>query len=513
MTETPPRKPILEACRVSKRYSGVQALSDVSLAIHPGEVLAVVGENGAGKSTLMKILAGVIQPTSGQLLLSGQHVTFRDVQQAMDSRVALIHQELNLALNLDVGANISLGREPRQFGFLNRRSIAKRAEQYLGQLGMKVSPHARLSSLTIAQQQLVEIAKALSTDAQVVIMDEPTSSLSQQEADQLYDVIRQLRSQGRAVVYISHRLHEVTELADRVVVLRDGQFAGELEGSEIQRDQMVRMMVGRDVSQFYHRTPHPIGEVALEVRDLQVTKSSNNTISLSLHSGEIVGLAGLMGAGRTELLSTLFGITPPAGGKVRIAGRPVSLRSPVDAIKAGVALAPEDRRQSGLLLTSSVRRNLSLAVLRQSLRRYGFVHRRGEHHLCEQYTHQLGIKAASGGTIVRTLSGGNQQKVVLGKWLATQPRVLLLDEPTRGIDVGSKAEIYELMHELAAEGVAILFASSEMEEILGLADRVLVMHDGQISGELPRKGLSEESIMQYAVGGAPQHSPIEAASG
>lgn len=492
--------PILAARSVGKRFGGVHALRDVSIEIRAGEVLAVVGENGAGKSTLMKILAGVLPPSTGSMQLDGKPVALRNVQQALDCGIALIHQELNLAPNLDVAANISLGREPRRLGFLLHRSIAERAQRYLQQLGAEISPHARLGTLSIAQQQLVEIAGSLSINARVLIMDEPTSSLSQQEADRLYEVIRQLRSTGVAIVYISHRLHEVTQLADRVVVLRDGRAVGELAGDQIQRDRMVRMMVGRDVSQFYQRTPHPKGELALEVADLRTAAFPNQPLSFQLHAGEIVGLAGLMGAGRTELLTTLFGITPPVAGTIRVAGKTVKLRSSADAIANGLALAPEDRRETGLLLSSSVRRNLSLAELGRGLQRFGLIDRRGEQGLTANYSQQLAIKASDGETVVRKLSGGNQQKVVLGKWLATGPRVLLLDEPTRGIDVGSKAEIYELMHKLASQGVAILFASSEMEEIMGLSDRVLVMHGGEIRGKISRDDLSEEAIMHLAVG-------------
>ncbi len=509
MVATSAPNSILEARNVSQRFGGVQALSNVSLSVRPGEVLAVVGENGAGKSTLMKILAGVIRPSAGSLVLDGQPVVFSNVQRALAAGVALIHQELNLATNLNVGDNIFLGREPNRFGWIRRRIVDDEARKYLGQLGLDVSPWARVSSLPIGQQQLVEIAKALSIEARVLIMDEPTSSLSQTEADRLYSAIRQLREQGVAVVYISHRLNEVVDLADRVVVLRDGKHVGELTGGDIDRDTIVRMMVGRDISQFYHRTPHAAGKAVLEVRELRTSTYPKQPISFSVAAGEIVGLAGLMGAGRTELLTAIFGVEPAIGGVMAIDGKPFRPQGPAGAIDAGVVLAPEDRRQSGLVLPMGVFRNLSLASLRRRLNRIGFVRRGRERELCTLAIDQLGIKTAGGDTPVRLLSGGNQQKVVLGKWLATEPRVLLLDEPTRGIDVGSKSEIYTLMHELAGRGLAVLFASSEMEEIIGLSDRVLVMHQGRITGQLTRAQLSEESIMHLAV---EQQRPAPASS-
>ena len=502
---------VLEACGVGKQFGGVSALKDVSLQVRRGEVLAVVGENGAGKSTLMKILAGVIQPSEGSLQVDGGHVTFSSVEQALVMGVALIHQELNLAPNLDIGANIFLGREPSRFGLISKRKIAAEATQLLASLGLDVSPYARLDSLSIGRQQLVEIAKALSINARVLIMDEPTSSLSQQEANRLYDVIRQLRDRDVGIVYISHRLQEVVDLADRVVVLRDGEFVGELARTQIDRDRIVRMMVGRDVSQFYQRTPHPPGNTAIVARRLHTAAFPREQLDFSVRAGEIVGLAGLVGAGRTELLTTLFGVTPAVGGSLTIADQELTPRNPAEAIRAGVVLAPEDRRSTGLMLPLSIERNLSLASLRNKLNVYGFVRGRGESELCRQTMDQLEIKSAHPRSPVRWLSGGNQQKVVLGKWLATQPSVLLLDEPTRGIDIGSKSEIYRLMHELAGQGVAIVFASSDMEEILGLSDRVLIMHQGRMAGEVEREQLSEELILQMAIGHGSQ-KPVEPAA-
>ena len=494
--------PILAARNVSMQFSGVRVLQDINLELFPGEVLAVVGENGAGKSTLMRVLSGVHQPTSGSLEWQGSAVRFANVDQAQRRGVALIHQELNLAPNLSVAANIWLGREPHARGFLKEQAIFQGARHFLEQVGLSVSPDLRVDRLTIGQQQLVEIAKALSTHAQVLIMDEPTSALSSEEAARLGDVITELKSRGVAIVYISHRLQEVTDWADRVVVLRDGALVGELRDESLQRDAMVRLMVGRDLDGFYVREPHVAGEEALHAIELRSPAFPAHPISFRLAAGEIVALAGLVGAGRTELLSTLFGVTPAIGGNLRIGGRPVDSTSPAQAIRAGLALVPEDRRRQGLLLQKSVPINLALASLRERLARWGFVRGSESRKLSEETIHTLRIKLAARHAAVRYLSGGNQQKVVIGKWLATGPQVLLLDEPTRGIDVGSKTEIYGLLHRLAGEGLAILFASSEMEEILGLADRVLVMHQGRLVGELTRDAMTEEAIMTLAVGGA-----------
>jgi ribose transport system ATP-binding protein len=497
--------PLLEARRISKRFASVQALHDVSLCLGHGEVLAVIGENGAGKSTLMKILAGVQSPDAGELWVDGRATRFDNVQHALRAGVALIHQELNLAGNLDVGANIFLGREPLRWGMIDRRSMEHQARHYLELIGLDVSPRRRVDKLSIGRQQLVEIAKAISTHARVLIMDEPTSSLSQHETEILFQVVRDLRARGVSILYISHRLGEVSELADRVLVLRDGRQVGELARDQIDRAAMVQLMVGRDVSQFYHRTPHAVGDAILKVDALRTPAHPQRPIRLSLADGEIVGIAGLVGAGRTELLTTLFGISPALGGTLSLGSLDRPPRSPREAIDAGMILVPEDRRQSGLMLSASVKHNLSLASLRRR-QRLGMVNRRAESELLRSMSQLLRIKVANPAQPARYLSGGNQQKVVLGKWLALKPRVLLLDEPTRGIDVGAKEEIYKLMHDLAGQGMAILFASSEMEEILGLSDRALVMRDGALAGELPRDQFSEQAIMRLATGEGSTHS-------
>jgi ribose transport system ATP-binding protein len=501
---------LLEVRAVTKRFPGVVALDRVEMLVEPGEVLAVIGENGAGKSTLMKILAGVQSADSGQLLVDGESleiVSGVGVEAALAAGIALIHQELNLADNLDIASNIFLGREPRRGPgrvLIDHRQAHERSWRFLRMVGLDLDPATPVSELSIGRQQLVEIAKALSVDARVLIMDEPTSSLSEVEAESLFAVIEQLRDAGRSIVYISHRLGEVLRLADRVTVLRDGANAGELSGDEITHDAMVRLMVGRDIELSGRRTERELGEVVLEARGLRSAAFPAHGLDFSIRSGEIVGLAGLVGAGRTELLETVFGITRALGGRLQIGESDLLPSDPFAAIEAGLALVPEDRKRQGLVLEMSVGANLSLASLKRDSWA-GWLNRRRERSISDEMIGRLRVKTPGREQVVRYLSGGNQQKVVLGKWLAMEPRVLLMDEPTRGIDVGAKQEIYELMEELALRGVAILFVSSEMEEVLRMSDRVLVMHEGRIAGELDRAVLEgiggEESVMRLATGG------------
>ncbi len=490
---------VLEVSGINKSFPGVRALNDVALSIGEGEVVAVLGENGAGKSTLMKILAGVQPPDSGSITVDGEPVTIQSVEESLALGIALIHQELNLATNLSVGANIFLGREPLRRGFIDEAMISEKAANFLQQVGLDVRPETLVSDLPIGKQQLVEISKALSTDARVLIMDEPTSSLSQKETERLFEVVHDLRKRGVSIVYISHRLGEVIELADRVVVLRDGENAGELSEEKITHDGMVSLMVGRDLSRFYAHEPHESGETVLALKKVRCPAHPGHEISFELKAGEIVGMAGLVGAGRSELLETLFGVTPAIGGSIEVDGNVVSLLSPEIAIGSGIALVPEDRKGKGLVLDMAVGDNVSLASIGRDSR-VGFLNFDAEDSIAAEMTEKMKIKTPSSRQIVRFLSGGNQQKVVLGKWLAMRPKVLLLDEPTRGIDIGAKQEIYALMEELAKEGVAILFVSSELEEVIGMADRALVMHEGGLSGELSRSELSEESIMHLATG-------------
>jgi ribose transport system ATP-binding protein len=494
--------PLLEVRQISKRFPGVRALHQVGLRLEQGEVLALVGENGAGKSTLMKILAGVQRPDSGEVLIDGKAVVIDSVNAALANGIALIHQELNLADNLEVGTNIFLGREPLKYGLIDTARINRDAAAVLVRVGLDVEPTTPLGSLTIGRQQMVEIAKALSVNARVLIMDEPTSSLSSHETEQLFKVVKDLRAKGVSVIYISHRLGEVKELADRVTVLRDGENAGELLRDEVSHDNLVRLMVGRDISQFYARRPHEISDELLQVEGLVTSTWPKHALTFSVRRGEIVGVAGLVGAGRTEMLRTLFGIDRPLAGAVRLAGKPLRLDSPVETIHAGMALVPEDRKLHGLVTEMAVQANIGLASLRSKQRPGGFLNQQAEEQDAARMIERLRIKTPSVNQLAQYLSGGNQQKVVLGKWLALQPKLLLLDEPTRGIDVGAKQEIYGLMEELAEQGLGILFVSSEMEEILGMSDRTLVMHEGRITGELQRDELSEEAIMQLATGAA-----------
>jgi ribose transport system ATP-binding protein len=491
---------LLRVEQLCKRFPGVVALDRVHLTLRRGEVLAVVGENGAGKSTLMKVLAGVQRPDSGTISLDATPVVIDSVHKALDLGIVLIHQELNLAENLTVAANIFLGREPRRWGFFDRRKMDADARRLLDSIGLALAPQTPVERLSIGHRQLVEIAKALSVNARVLIMDEPTSSLSQHETQTLYRLIRDLRQRGVSIVYISHRLAEVQEVADRVMVLRDGRNAGELAGDEIRPERMVNLMVGRDVSLFQGVRRRTVGEVLLDVQNLVVPAHPQHRLSFSVRAGEVVGLAGLVGAGRTEVLRALFGVEPPRAGTIKVAGKPVPVRTPCDAIRAGVALVPEDRKDQGLILEMTVRENTSLPSLARHRRAGAFIDFRREQADAEVMVQKLRLRPPNPGQVVQTLSGGNQQKVVLAKWLLLAPKVLLLDEPTRGVDVGAKEEIYNLIEQAAETGAAVLFVSSEMPEVLGLADRILVMHEGRLSGELSRAKATEEAVMRLATG-------------
>jgi len=495
----PENSPLLAVRGLTKSFPGVLALRGVSLHLHKGEVLSLIGENGAGKSTLMKILAGVQPADNGDYLIDGEPVSLQNVRDAMERGIALIHQELNLAANLDLAANIFLGREPNKKGIIQEKKLREDASKYLKRVGLDLPSETITGTLPIGKQQLVEIAKALSCDARVLIMDEPTSSLSQKETETLFEVVKDLRNQGISVIYISHRLGEVIELSDRVTVFRDGENAGDLEKDEINHENMVRLMVGRDLSEFYDRQIHQPGKTVLKAHEIISPSYCDIPVSLEVRAGEIVGIAGLVGAGRTELLQTIFGVTPALGGELELDGQSFRPSCPADAITAGIALAPEDRKQHGLVLPMTVRENASLPSLERDQAK-GFLNQEAELKIADRAVEQMSIKTPTIEQIARFLSGGNQQKIVLGKWLAMKPKLLMLDEPTRGIDVGAKREIYKLMEKLAGEGMAILFVSSEMEEVLGMADRAYIMHEGRVSGELSREELSEESIMHLATG-------------
>jgi ribose transport system ATP-binding protein len=495
--------PLLAMRGITRRFPGVVALQDVSLALGRGEVLALTGENGAGKSTLIKILGGALAPDAGEILLNGQSVRFGSVRDAQRAGIALIHQELMLAPNLDVAGNIFLGSEARPLGLvspLRRRAMHAQAEALLKRVGLQQPPDTPVARLTVGEMQMVEIAKALAHAARIVIMDEPTSSLTAGEAERLFTIVRQLRADGIGVVYISHRMDEVMDLSDRVTVLRDGRNAGELARGAATRDRVVELMVGRDLSSGYFPERPPAGAVApvLEVRDLLVP-GAPAPVSFTAGRGEIVGFAGLVGSGRTELMQTVFGVTPALAGTMSLDGAAFAPRSPADAIARGVYLAPEDRKRHGLVLPMTIAENVSLPALAPRPR-LALVDRAAERRAADAEVARFRVRTPSIHRPVVNLSGGNQQKVVLGKWLALSPRVLIVDEPTRGIDVGAKAEIYRHLAALAAQGLAILMVSSEMEEVLGLSDRVVVMRERRIAGVLGRDALAAARVGRLMTG-------------
>jgi ribose transport system ATP-binding protein len=501
MTEYPGKPISLELVGITKVYPGAVALNNVSLSIRGGEVVGLIGENGAGKSTLMKVLSGAIAPDGGRIIIDGQEVSASRPARVHERGIALVHQELNPFSNLDVTANVLLGREMRRgiFGFLDRPSMERKVAPILELLGTRFGPRDPVSELALADQQLLEIARALSIDLRLLILDEPTSSLTISETKRLLDVIRQLSARGVAVLFITHRLAEVEAVASRVVALRDGCNAGDLSRDDINKHNMVHMMIGRDVSQFYEKTDHAHGSPVLEIKALRTKANPRHPINLSLRAGEIHCLTGLVGAGRTELARAIFGIDPVEGGAIKMEGKPLPAHSVPAAIAAGICLVPEDRKAEGLFLDFSILENVAMPG-HAVLSRYGFVDVRAERQLAERSREKLKIKASGVDRAVAEMSGGNQQKVVLAKWLAMKPKVIILDEPTRGIDVSAKAEVYRLMQALAAEGVALLMISSDMEEVIGVSDRVAVMCHGRIAGTLTRGELTEANILHLAVG-------------
>jgi len=502
----PPPPKLLELRGISKSFPGIKALDRVGLEVGAGEVVALAGENGAGKSTLIKILAGIELADEGDILIDGRRVEITSVRDSMKLGISLIHQELNLAENLDIAENIFLGKQPYRgwpwMRFTNRREMRRRSAYLLDKVGLPICCTTRVRNLSPGQKQLVEVAKAFSADARLMIFDEPTSSLTDNEAQRLMEVISSLKQSGVSIIYVSHRLAEISTLADRVVVLRDGRRVGVLAGKEICHPKIVSLMVGRDVEQFYQRTRHQIWDTeVLRVQELRYA-AAREPINFKVNKGEVLGLAGLMGSGRTELVRVLFGIDPALSGRVSVSGREIRLGSPRRAIASGMLLVPEERKTQGLVLQASLVNNVSMAAL-PKLGRWGLLNTTAERTLAKRQIHSLAIRASSLNQRVFRLSGGNQQKVVLAKWLALNPAMLILDEPTRGIDVGAKSEIYALISELAARGVGIMLISSEMPEIIALSDRVLVMHEGRIQGELVHEAITEMNIMALAVGKDP----------
>jgi len=495
------RAPLLEMRGISKSFPGVRALENVDFDLYPGEVHVLLGENGAGKSTLMKILSGVYDRDAGGILYKGHPVTFHNPKQAQNQGIATIYQEFALIPYLSITENIFLGDELTLSvtPVLNWPAMHRRAREILRLLNLDINPRTLVKNLGVAKQQLVEVAKALHHQADLIIMDEPTSALSQHEIEDLFTVIRQLKARGVGIIYISHHLDEVHQIGDRVTVLRDGRRVDTLPVADVSVDQLIRMMVGRSLSEQFPKVDTVKGTEVLRVEGLH-RKGVLHDISFSVNGGEILGIAGLVGSGRTELARALFGADPIDGGRIYLDGRPVRIRSPHHAVDLGIGLLTEDRKQQGLVLGMSVSANVSLPILNRITRTL-LLNRRREQEIAQEFVQNLNIRTPSLRQRVMYLSGGNQQKVVLSKWLATNPRVLIFDEPTRGIDVGAKVEIYSLMNKLAQQGVAILMISSELPEIIGMSDRVLVMYEGTLSGILERSELTQENIMVLATGG------------
>jgi rhamnose transport system ATP-binding protein len=491
---------LLRATDITKSYAGVQALKSASLELRAGEVHALIGENGAGKSTLIKIITGAVSADGGELQIEGKTVTHNSPRVAKEFGIAAIYQQPALFPELTVAENIALGVERAGMGGrVDWRARRRRASELLAQVGAKIDPDADAGDLTMPQQQLVEIARALGAEARVLILDEPTASLSEEDTQNLFGVIRALRERGVGMVYISHRLEELPVIADRVTVLRDGRTIDTRPMSEVNRQQLIQMMVGRELSAVFPKREVELGDVALELRDLGCAESGIKNVNLSVRAGEIVGLAGLVGAGRTELARAVFGLTPVDSGQILLRGEPVRIGSPAEAIRRGIAYLPEDRRRHGVILDMQIGANITLASLDRISRR-GVLDFKLEKELAGDYARRLGVKTPAIYAAVATLSGGNQQKVALSRWLLTRPSVLILDEPTQGIDVGAKSEIHALMTDLAAEGVAVLMISSELPEILGMSDRVAVMHGGTIVEILDRADATQEKILALALG-------------
>lgn len=500
--------PILRMRGIRKAFPGVQALDGVDFEVNAGEVMALVGENGAGKSTLIKILAGAHTADEGSIEIENQPVHISSPRHSQQLGVAVIYQELNLAEQVSVAENIFVGREYRnRLGLVDFKAMSEKSKMWLDMLHIDVDPKIEVRRLGIARKQMVEIAKALSLDASIIVMDEPTSSLptvttspaEKNEVEVLLEMITNLRERGKAVIYISHRMNEIFRISDRITVLRDGRLVGVKNTSETNPDEIVAMMVGRNLEDLYG-PPQALryGEIVLEVKNLSQTGRLHD-IGFHVRSGEILGVAGLVGAGRTEMAKAVFGVDRMDTGNIFVNGRSVNIRSPRDAIRAGLGYLPEDRKLQGLFLRMAIRLNITAAII-DRVSRYGFIQHKKEESLSRQYVRQLNIRTPSIDQFVRNLSGGNQQKVVIAKWLAAQPKVLIMDEPTRGVDVGAKMEIYSLMHEMAKQGMAVVMISSELPEILGMSDRIIVLREGRLAGELTREEASEEKIMALATG-------------
>lgn len=490
---------ILEMKNINKRFYGVQALKDVNFSVNKGEVHVLIGENGAGKSTLMKILSGAYQKDSGKIYFDGTEVEVQSPTLAQSLGISIIYQEFNLISGLSIAENIYLGREPlKKSGLIDWKKLYSQTNHWLEKLNLTINPKTLVSKLSVAQQQFVEIAKALSFGAKLLVMDEPSATLTPKELERLFEIVRELKTNGVSIIYISHHLDELFEIGDRVTVLRDGENAGTDKLENLNKDKIIKMMVGRALDKTFPERNNIIGEVVLEVNHLQRGNILKD-ISFNLRQGEILGIAGLVGSGRTELVRALYGADNKDSVEIKLNGKTITINSPIDSIKYGIGLLPEDRKQQGLVLDQSIKYNVTLANL-SHLTRKMFIDNRQEKNEVEDYIEKLAVKTPSQSIQVRNLSGGNQQKVVLAKWLFTDSDILIFDEPTRGIDVGAKFEIHSLMNELTKEGKSIIIISSELPEIIGMSDRVIVIHQGRITGEFKKEEFSQEKIMKSAAG-------------
>ncbi len=491
---------VLQMNNISKYYPGVKALDNVSLKLSKGTVHALMGENGAGKSTLMKTLAGIIQPDRGEIILKGKKVKFSCPKDSINNGIAMIHQELNPILEMTISENLFLGREFYYKGtfVIDYKKMNIESDKLLKNVGLTMNPETKMKELTVAQTQMVEIAKAISYNSDIIIMDEPSSAITDREVDKLFQLINKLKAEGCCIIYITHKMDEVFRISDEITVFRDGKYVGTYNANEINEDELIKKMVDRDLAEIFPVNNSIIKDKKLSVCNL-TQKGRFENISFDVHAGEILGLAGLMGAGRTEVAESIFGITKLDNGEIFIDGEKVNIKSPKDAIKCGIALVTEDRKNTGLVLPMSIKENMTLPSTK-NLSKINVINNKKIVSETSKYIESLKIKTPHMDQIVGTLSGGNQQKVVLGKWLMMAPKILIFDEPTRGIDIGAKTEIYRLITELAEQGIAIIIISSEMQEILGMCNRIIVLHEGKISGELAKEEATQEKLLKYATG-------------
>lgn len=492
---------VLEMKNICKSFPGVKVLENVNLQIKPGEVHALMGENGAGKSTLMKILMGIYKADQGSIVLQGQETVIHGPKDAMGKGISMIHQELNTLLDMEVAENVFVGREILRKGFSKMKIVdldkmREETARYFREMSIDIDPKAKMRTLSVAEMQLVEIVKAISLNSKIIVMDEPTSAITEKEAQVLFAQIDRLKKQGVAIIYISHKMDEIFRISDTITVLRDGEWIGTKPASELDDNSLIKMMVGRELTDIYPKEPAPIGDVILEVKNLSRGKKVKN-VSLTLRKGEVLGIAGLVGAGRSELVETIFGLYPKTGGEIFLNGKKADIKNPKEAIKNKIALITEDRKLTGLNLIASVKENISIVSL-SKMSKKGIIDKKRENEVAEKYIKELKIKTPNGNAIVGNLSGGNQQKVVLAKWLLDEPEIIIFDEPTRGIDIGAKRDIYLLINELAKEGKAVIVISSEMAEVMGISDRIVVMCEGELKGEVQRDEFSQELIMSYA---------------